>query len=121
MACCCKNPLTGYYRDGYCRTDEQDEGRHVVCAVMTEAFLAFTLSRGNDLITPRRTDGPPEFRFPGLKPGDRWCLCALRWREAYAANLAPPVRLACTHERALQYVKLEDLQEMAFTGKTADE
>lgn len=116
MACCCKNPLTGYYRDGYCRTDEQDEGRHVVCAVVTEAFLAFTLSQGNDLITPR-----PEFQFPGLKPGDRWCLCALRWREAYAANLAPPVRLTCTHERVLQYIKLEDLQQMAFTGKTADE
>lgn len=116
LACCCKNPLTGYYRDGYCRTDEQDEGRHVVCAVVTEAFLAFTLSQGNDLITPR-----PEFQFPGLKPGDRWCLCALRWREAYAANLAPPVRLTCTHERVLQYIKLEDLQQMAFTGKTADE
>jgi len=116
LACCCTKPLTGYYRDGYCRTDEQDEGRHVVCAIMTEAFLAFTLSRGNDLITPR-----PEFQFPGLKPGDRWCLCALRWREAYAVNLAPPVKLACTHERALQYIEIETLQQMAFTGKTTDD
>jgi uncharacterized protein len=101
--------MTGFYRDGFCHTDEHDQGRHVVCAIMTEAFLHFTHSRGNDLITPR-----PEYRFPGLKPGDRWCLCALRWKEAYDAGVAPPVLLACTHERALSYVKLKSLKELAF-------
>lgn len=106
---CCTNPMTGYYRDGFCRTDEQDLGRHVVCAIMTEPFLTFTRSRGNDLITPRH-----EYQFPGLKPGDRWCLCVLRWREAYEAGVAPPVLLACTHERALQYVSLNMLREVAF-------
>ncbi|WP_266367959.1 DUF2237 family protein [Tellurirhabdus rosea] len=109
LTCCCTNPLTGYFRDGYCRTDESDSGRHVICAIMTRSFLQFTLSRGNDLVTPR-----PEFRFPGLKPGDRWCLCALRWREAFEAGVAPPVLLSCTHERALQYVTLEMLGAMAF-------
>jgi hypothetical protein len=107
--------MTGYFRDGFCRTDATDTGRHVVCAIMTEAFLAFTRSRGNDLSTPR-----PDYRFPGLKPGDRWCLCALRWREAYEENartgttVVPPVLLACTHQRALQYVTLEMLREHAF-------
>ena len=101
--------MTGFYRDGFCRTDEQDQGRHVICAIMSESFLTFTRSRGNDLTTPR-----PEFQFPGLTPGDRWCLCALRWREAYDAGVAPPVLLACTHERALQYVTLEMLRESAF-------
>jgi len=112
LACCCKKPLTGYYRDGYCRTDDQDQGRHVVCAVMTEAFLAFTLSRGNDLITPR-----PEFQFPGLKPGDRWCVCALRWREAHDVNLAPPVVLAATNERVLHYLEKEVLEHMEFVDR----
>ena len=85
LGCCCTNPLTGFYRDGHCRTGPQDHGRHLVCAEVTDAFLAFSRSRGNDLSTPR-----PEYEFPGLKDGDRWCLCALRWREAYEAGCAPP-------------------------------
>ena len=109
LACCCTSPMTGFYRDGFCRTDEHDEGRHVICAIVTEKFLNFSRSRGNDLITPR-----PEYRFPGLKPGDKWCLCALRWREAYEAGVAPPVLLQCTHERALQYVTLDMLSQLAF-------
>lgn len=108
LTCCCTNPMTGFYRDGFCRTDEHDEGRHVICALMTDAFLEFTRSRGNDLSTPR-----PEYRFPGLKAGDKWCLCALRWREAYEAGVAPTVLPACTHERALQYVSLDAL--LAFS------
>lgn len=112
---CCTNPVTGFYRDGFCRTDEQDAGRHVICAIMTEPFLNFTRSRGNDLSTPR-----PEYQFPGLKPGDRWCLCALRWHEAWEAAqltgqpVCPPVMLACTHQRALQYVSMEMLRNFAF-------
>lgn len=101
--------MTGFYRDGFCRTDQYDEGRHVVCAIMTESFLKFTRSRGNDLITPR-----PDYHFPGLKPGDRWCLCALRWQEAYNAGVAPPVLLGCTHERALHYIELDALKSLAF-------
>lgn len=101
--------MTGFYRDGFCRTDEHDQGRHVVCAIMTESFLNFTRSRGNDLSTPL-----PEYQFPGLKPGDRWCLCALRWHEAHNAGMAPPVLLACTHERALQYIELDALKKLAF-------
>ncbi len=106
---CCLDPLTGYYRDGLCRTGPSDTGRHVICARMTAEFLAFTKSRGNDLSTPI-----PAYQFPGLKPGDQWCLCALRWREAYEAGVAPPVVLAATHERALQYVTLEALKEHAL-------
>lgn len=106
--------MTGFYRDGFCRTDDQDQGRHVVCAIMTQSFLDFTRSRGNDLSTPRRIAGSPEYRFPGLKPGDRWCLCALRWQEAHDAGLAPPVLLSCTHERALQYIELDALKSLAF-------
>ncbi|NCN04029.1 MAG: DUF2237 domain-containing protein [Spirochaetales bacterium] len=102
---CCKEPITGFYRDGFCRTDETDQGSHVVCAVMTEEFLAFTKSRGNDLSTPI-----PMFQFPGLRPGDRWCLCALRWKEALVAGHAPPVILESTNYRALSYVSIEDLE-----------
>lgn len=109
LTCCCTKPMTGFYRDGFCRTDEHDQGRHVVCAIMTESFLNFTRSRGNDLSTPL-----PEYQFPGLKPGDRWCLCALRWHEAHNAGMAPPVLLACTHERALQYIELDALKKLAF-------
>ena len=105
---CCLDPVTGYYRDGLCRTGPTDTGRHVICARMTAEFLAFTKSRGNDLSTPI-----PAYQFPGLKPGDQWCLCALRWREAYEAGIAPPVVLAATHERALQYVTLEALKAHA--------
>lgn len=101
---CCTHPPTGFYRDGYCRTGTYDTGRHVVCAQMTEAFLQFTLQRGNDLITPR-----PEWRFPGLKPGDFWCLCALRWKEALDAGVAPPVRLSACSEASLRFVSLDQL------------
>ena len=102
---CSYDPLTGYYRDGCCNTDAQDQGSHVVCAKVTQAFLDFSLNRGNDLITPR-----PEFRFAGLKAGDRWCLCALRWKEAWEAGVAPPVVLGCSHERALDFVTLAQLK-----------
>ena len=103
---CCFDPLTGYFRDGHCHTATEDSGTHVICAVMTQDFLDFTKSRGNDLSTPR-----PEWRFPGLKPGDGWCLCALRWKEAYEAGVAPGVRLEGTHERALGFVALEVLED----------
>ena len=105
---CSFDPLTGWYRDGCCHTDAQDAGSHVVCARMTPAFLNQQLERGNDLITPR-----PQARFPGLKPGDRWCVCALRWREAYEAGYAPPVVLESTHERALEYVLMDWLRKSA--------
>lgn len=102
---CSYDPLTGFYRDGCCKTDAQDLGSHVICARVTQAFLDFSLARGNDLVTPR-----PEHRFAGLRAGDRWCLCALRWREALQAGVAPPVVLECTHLRALDYVTLEQLR-----------
>lgn len=102
---CCTDPMTGFYRDGICNTGRDDFGTHVVCAVMTAEFLDFTRNRGNDLCTPR-----PEYRFPGLKPGDGWCLCALRWKEAYDAGVAPLVRLASTHEKALEFIPLEALE-----------
>ena len=105
---CCFDPKTGYFRDGYCRTRYDDAGTHVVCAVITQEFLTFTKSRGNDLETPF-----PQFDFPGLKPGDRWCLCALRWQEAFEAGFAPPVVLSSTNKIALKYTKLEDLQKHA--------
>jgi uncharacterized protein (DUF2237 family) len=109
LACCCERPRTGFYRDGYCHTGPQDIGSHTVCAQMTAAFLDFTRARGNDLSTPR-----PEFGFPGLKPGDRWCLCAARWREAFAAGAAPPVLLTACHERALDVVTLAQLAAHAL-------
>jgi uncharacterized protein len=98
------DPITGFYRDGLCRTDEHDGGQHVVCAIMTAEFLAFTAACGNDLSTPR-----PEYTFPGLKPGDRWCLCALRWKEAWEHGVAPSVVLEASAEEALQFVELEHL------------
>lgn len=97
-------PRTGWFRDGCCRTDEQDRGSHVVCVQVTAEFLRFSKERGNDLSTPIAA-----VRFPGLKPGDRWCLVAARWAEAYAAGNAPMVVLASTHEAALRYAKLEEL------------
>lgn len=109
LSCCCTDPMTGFHRDGYCRTGEMDAGRHVICAQVTKEFLDFTLSMGNDLVTPR-----PEFGFPGLKPGDKWCLCALRWKEALEADVAPPVYLAGTHVNALNYVTLQQLKENAI-------
>ena len=105
---CSYDPLTGFYRDGCCNTNDEDHGTHVVCAQMTQAFLAFSLAQGNDLITPR-----PQHRFAGLKPGDRWCLCAMRWREALSANLARPVYLKSTHINALRIVTLAQLQDHA--------
>ena len=105
---CCSNPITGFYRDGFCRTDELDRGLHVVCAKVTDEFLNFSKSRGNDLSTPR-----PEFNFPGLKEGDRWCLCALRWKEAYDAGVAPRVYLESCHLNALSYVTKDQLEEFA--------
>ena len=105
---CGTEPVTGFYRNGCCDTGPEDAGTHTVCAVMTEAFLAFTKRRGNDLSTPR-----PEWGFAGLKPGDRWCLCAGRWREAAEAEMAPPVILAATHEATLRVVELDVLREHA--------
>lgn len=106
---CSLDPLTGFFRDGCCNTGGDDRGLHVVCARMTAEFLEFSRNRGNDLVTPR-----PEFNFPGLKPGDQWCLCALRWKEAFDAAVAPPVVLQSTHERALDVLTLEQLRSRAY-------
>ena len=106
---CCHSPKTGYFRDGYCRTDDTDFGSHVICAEVTAGFLEFSMSHGNDLTTPR-----PEYNFPGLSPGDRWCLCALRWREAWEEGLAPAVILEACDEAALRYVNLEILKDFAI-------
>jgi uncharacterized protein (DUF2237 family) len=103
---CSDEPLTGFYRDGFCHTGDGDSGTHVVCAEVTEEFLAYTASRGNDLSTPR-----PQWMFPGLKPGDRWCLCALRWEEARQAGAAPPIVPEATHIGALEYID-EDVLEL---------
>ena len=105
---CSYDPLTGWFRDGCCHTDALDGGSHVICARMTMEFLNFQFERGNDLITAR-----PDLRFKGLKPGDRWCVCALRWREAYLAGCAPPVVLDGTHARATDFVPLTWLRERA--------
>ena len=102
---CSIKPMTGFYRDGCCNTGHEDIGSHTVCAVMTDAFLAFSKSRGNDLSTPI-----PEFGFAGLKAGDRWCLCAQRWQEAFEADQAPRLVLRATHEAALNYCALVDLK-----------
>ncbi|MEH2124653.1 DUF2237 family protein [Nostoc sp.] len=108
---CCTSPMTGFHRDGFCRTGGQDFGSHVVCAQVTSEFLEFTKSQGNDLST-----AVPDFNFPGLKPGDRWCLCASRWQEALEAGVAPPVILSATHARALEVVSLDDLKKYALTS-----
>lgn len=102
---CCSDPMTGFYRDGYCRTGPGDFGLHTVCAEMTAEFLQFSRARGNDLSTP-----VPEMAFPGLEPGDRWCLCVERWKEALEADMAPRVVLEATHISALEFVSLEELQ-----------
>ena len=106
---CSYEPLTGYFRDGCCKTDETDTGSHLICARVTDAFLNFSKTRGNDLSTPR-----PEYRFKGLVAGDRWCLCATRWAEALAAGVAPPVVLESTHASALKFVTLEQLEKHRF-------
>ncbi len=102
---CCTNPMTGFYRDGLCNTGAGDYGAHVVCAQMTPAFLEFTKNQGNDLSTP-----VPAYQFPGLKPGDRWCVCASRWKEALDMGVAPPVVLEATHASALEYASLDELK-----------
>jgi uncharacterized protein (DUF2237 family) len=109
LAICSFKPMTGFYRDGCCNTGKEDVGSHTVCAVMTAEFLTFSKSRGNDLSTPM-----PEFGFPGLQPGDRWCLCAPRWQEALEANKAPRVVLRATHEGALTNCKFADLKRLAM-------
>ncbi|MEO8180590.1 MAG: DUF2237 domain-containing protein [Deltaproteobacteria bacterium] len=106
---CSERPKTGFFRDGCCNTSPDDRGAHVVCAQMTAEFLAFSRERGNDLSTP-----VPQAGFPGLKPGDRWCMCADRWKEAFEAGCAPPIYLASTHERVLDYVSLDQLKRCAL-------
>lgn len=106
---CCTAPLTGFFRTGKCETGPQDAGVHTVCARMTREFLEFSRAQGNDLMTPN-----PAFGFPGLQPGDCWCVCAARWKEAYDAGVASPVRLAATHEATLQYIRREELLEYAL-------
>ncbi|HJQ47800.1 MAG TPA: DUF2237 domain-containing protein [Amycolatopsis sp.] len=105
---CGTEPLTGFYRDGCCNTGPDDLGNHTVCAVVSREFLDHQTRAGNDLVTPR-----PEFGFPGLRPGDRWCVCAARWQEAYEAGAAPPVVLASTHARALEVLDISALREHA--------
>ena len=109
LALCSIDPVTGFFRDGCCNTSSEDFGSHTVCAVMTAEFLAFSKARGNDLSTPL-----PQYGFPGLKPGDRWCLCAPRWQEALAAGAAPRVVLRATHEGALEDCALADLKRFAI-------
>lgn len=109
LATCSLNPLAGFLRDGVCRMPTGDAGRHGVCARITEAFLAFTKQQGNDLSTPR-----PLYGFPGLKPGDRWCLCVDRWKEAEASGVAPPVILAATHASAGKHIPIERLKQCAL-------
>ena len=111
---CSFDPLTGWLRDGCCNTDVLDQGSHVICVKVTPGFLNFQHERGNDLITPR-----PELRFAGLKPGDRWCVCARRWREAFEAGFAPPVVMECTHVAALEFVPLEWLLQHALPTREA--
>ena len=102
---CCSDPVTGFFRDGFCNTNQLDTGTHVICARVTDAFLHFSLARGNDLITPQ-----PEYQFPGLKDGDGWCLCAMRWKEAHDAGCAPPIKPEATHQRALDLIPLSVLE-----------
>lgn len=108
---CSNAPRTGFFRDGCCNTGPDDHGLHVVCARMTGDFLRFARAQGNDLVTP-----VPEYRFPGLKPGDRWCVCAATWRQAYEAGVAPPVVLEATHEETLAVIPMSALKELAVDG-----
>ena len=112
LAACSFDPLTGYLRDGCCSTDATDRGSHLICVRVTAEFLAFSKAQGNDLMTPLA-----QHRFAGLQPGDRWCLCALRWREALEAGCAPPVILESTHASALQFVTRAQLEKHRFLGK----
>ncbi|CAN5539884.1 MAG: DUF2237 family protein [Pyrinomonadaceae bacterium] len=108
LKCCCMKPLTGFYRDGYCRTGADDTGRHTVCIRATAEFLEYSKMVGNDLSTPI-----PQYAFPGVQDGDKWCLCVRRWREAFEAGMAPQVVLEACHESVLKVVRLEDLQQFA--------
>ena len=112
LKCCSKAPLTGFFRDGYCKTNSKDRGSHVVASIMTENFLNFTKTRGNDLTTPN-----PVFNFPGLREGDRWCLCALRWKEALINGYAPKVLLEATNEKTLEVISIDDLIKNSYTKK----
>ncbi len=109
---CCKFPMTGFYRDGSCNTGKEDVGQHTVCIRVTDDFLKFSRMAGNDLSTP-----VPEYDFPGLIAGDQWCLCALRWQEAFENGCAPYVVLSSTHAAALKFIRLEDLKKFAFDDK----
>lgn len=111
LVACSYDPLTGYFRDGCCNTDASDLGSHLVCVRVTEAFLTFSRSRGNDLVTTN-----PAYRFIGLKAGQHWCLCANRWREALEAGCAPPVILEATHAKALEIVTMAQLEKHRFQG-----
>ncbi|MEO8354262.1 MAG: DUF2237 domain-containing protein [Chthoniobacteraceae bacterium] len=106
LEACCFDPMAGFHRDGYCRMTSEDRGVHTVCTVVTEEFLEFSAATGNDLSTP-----VAEFDFPGLKPGDRWCLCASRWQEAFEAGCAPPVVLEASHIASLEFIDLDDLKD----------
>ena len=108
LTSCGSKPVTGYFRDGFCRTDKSDQGRHVVACVMDKKFLSYSREMGNDLSSPNLL-----YNFPGLKPGDRWCVCALRWKEAFENNCAPRVVLEATHQKSLQYLNLDDLISMS--------
>jgi uncharacterized protein len=108
LAVCGCEPMTGWFRDGHCHTDARDQGRHTVCCVVDGAFLRYSKAQGNDLATPR-----PEYGFPGLKPGDHWCVCASRWLEAYEDGMAPPVRLEACERSTLEVIPLELLQQRA--------
>lgn len=110
---CCTNPMTGYFRDGVCRTISEDAGTHTVCAIMTNDFLVFSALQGNDLRTPM-----PDYKFPGLKEGDKWCLCASRWVEAEKEGKAPKVILEATHEKTLEYTTIDTLIKHAFRTKS---
>ena len=111
LLACCYAPKTGFYRDGFCKTGAEDIGTHVVCAIMTEEFLTYSKLQGNDLSTPM-----PMYQFPGLKPGDKWCLCAARWKEAYKAGKAPEVILEATHQKALDIIDFEWLLEYKYVA-----
>src|SRR5882762_3841481 len=109
LKCCCRNPITGFYRDGFCRTGPEDVGQHTVCVKVTREFLDYSVLDGNDLVTPH-----PEFGFPGLKPGDKWCVCVTRWKSARDHNRAAPIDLEATHASALEFITLEELKAHAL-------
>jgi len=111
LKACCYDPMTGYFRDGFCRTEASDYGSHTVCAIMTDEFLRYSKAMGNDLSTP-----VAEYNFPGLKAGDKWCLCAARWQQAFLDGVAPAVMLEATHERCLENILLEDLKAHSYVA-----